>query len=263
MAIRIKNIGAGFAFSLAALSLAFSGMFAGRASAQTTDQQLLCFSGVTTGGFNGTCELTENGATLNTTDNDEDPNNAYAGVYYEQAGLGGTLLSSPKALSFSYTGTGATGGSPRLSIPIDENNDGTTENYAYVDTMGCNNGDANTGTLDVVNDETCTISYAGATYDNWAAFASANPDFRFARDAVIFVIVDQPGVFTLNNVRIGTQGPASLKEQCKKDGWRTMQSFEGASFKNQGSCVSYYASNLSSKVNRLQAAAQKQLKDQQ
>ncbi|MDQ3123797.1 MAG: hypothetical protein M3Q14_03895 [bacterium] len=32
-----------------------------------------------------------------------------------------------------------------------------------------------------------------------------------------------------------------LKEQCKKNGWKTM-SAEGKQFKNQGDCVSYYAS---------------------
>lgn len=161
----LKKLSLGAVFGVMALALAVPGY----AFAQTGEktQQLLCFSGSTDeGDYNGTCTVTHNGATLNTVDGDEDPNNGYAGVYYAQAGLGGRLLNEADALAFSYDGSGATGGSPRLSIPIDENNDGSTEMYAYVDTLGCNDGDANKGTLDVVNDQTCTVNYNGVTYEN-------------------------------------------------------------------------------------------------
>jgi hypothetical protein len=47
----------------------------------TAGNKLQCFSGTTDGGFNGTCELIENGAILDTNDGDLDPNNNYAGVY--------------------------------------------------------------------------------------------------------------------------------------------------------------------------------------
>ena len=31
------------------------------------------------------------------------------------------------------------------------------------------------------------------------------------------------------------------KESCQKDGWKTLRTRDGQSFKNQGACVSYFA----------------------
>jgi hypothetical protein len=168
--------------------------------------KLQCFDGTTDGGFNGTCTLTSDGATLNTIDGDADPNNNYAGVYILNSNLDGRLLSHVQNLSFTYDGSTASGGSPRFSIPIDENGDGTTEAYAFIDTLGCNDGSPNTGTLDAINDSTCLVAYGSTVYSNWAAFADANPTFQIA-DAIPFVIVDQPGMFTVTDVRLG-KGPA-------------------------------------------------------
>jgi hypothetical protein len=167
--------------------------------------KLQCFDGTTDGGFNGTCELTAGGAVLDTTDGDDNPNNAYAGVYIQNSNLDGKLIGDVNKLAFSYSGSGAAGGSPRISIPIDEDGDGTTEAYAFVDTQGCNDGSANSGTLDAINDATCIVAY-DSLYDNWAAFVAANPTYRVA-DALAFVIVDQPGDFTISNVQLG-KGPA-------------------------------------------------------
>jgi hypothetical protein len=168
--------------------------------------KLLCFDGTTDGGFNGVCTLTEDGATLNTIDGDANPNNNYAGVYIQNTNLDKRVLSHVHNLSFTYDGSVATGGSPRFSIPIDEDGDGTTEAYAFVDTLGCNDGSPNSGELDVIRDATCLVAY-GTVYANWDAFASANPTYRIASDALTFVIVDQPGLFEVTDVRLG-KGPA-------------------------------------------------------
>ena len=168
-----------------------------------------CFSGTTDGGFNGTCTYTASGdgAVLNTVDSDLDPNNNYAGVYLQNTNLDGKLLADVNKLAFSYAGSGAAGGSPRFSIPIDTDGDGDTEAYAFIDTQGCNNGNPNTGTLDAINDATCTVWFQDVSYPNWAAFAAANPTYRIAKDALAFIIVDQPGTFTITNIQIG-KGPA-------------------------------------------------------
>ena len=144
---------------------------------------------------------------MNTIDGDANPNNNYAGVYIQNTNLDSRLLSHVHNLSFDYAGSVATGGSPRFSIPIDEDDDGTTEAYAFVDTLGCNDGSPNSGTLDVLHDSTCLVAYGSTVYPNWDAFASANPTYRVASDAVTFVIVDQPGLFEVSNVRLG-KGPA-------------------------------------------------------
>ncbi|MEO5575973.1 MAG: hypothetical protein ABIR67_11065 [Gaiellaceae bacterium] len=107
--------------ALAALALASIAL-----AASTNGNKLQCFQG-TDDGFGGTCVLTESGATIDTRDGDANPNNAYAGVYIANSNLDGKLLSEVNKLAFSYTGAGTAGGSPRISVPIDEDGDGTTE----------------------------------------------------------------------------------------------------------------------------------------
>jgi hypothetical protein len=192
-----------FAF-LAVLALAFASV---AIAGSDNGNKLQCFDGTSDGGFNGVCTLTADGATLNTIDGDADPNNNYAGVYIQNSNLDGRLLSHVQNLSFTYDGSVAAGGSPRFSIPIDEDGDGTTEAYAFVDTLGCNDGSPNSGALDVIHDPTCAVAYGGTVYASWDAFVSANPTYRIATDALTFVIVDQPGLFDVSNVRLG-KGPA-------------------------------------------------------
>lgn len=179
--------------------------------ADASGNKLQCFQGQGDGyGSNGTCQLITDGATLDTDDGDGNPYNNYAGVYIP-SNLGGRALADVNKLSFSYDGSGAAGGSPRISLPIDIDNDGTIDDinsdgyadYAFVDTMGCNDGDANLGTLDAINDATCTIWYNNVSYANWAAFVAANPAYRIASDATTFIIVDAPGTFDITNVQLG------------------------------------------------------------
>lgn len=198
--ITAPNPGAELSPSLAASSTAL-----------TAGNKLQCFSGTEDGGYNGTCELLSGGsAYLNTVDDDDDPNNNYAGVYVYSTNLDGKLLSSVNKLSFTYEGTSATGGSPRFSIPIDTDGDGSWDAFAFIDALGCTDGDATSGTVDVINDETCLIWFEGVSYENWDAFVEANPTYRIATDAVSFIIVDQPGEFTISNVQLG-RGSAKTK----------------------------------------------------
>jgi hypothetical protein len=175
------------------------------ANPATQGNKLQCFSGETDDAalYNGTCDLVQNGAILDTNDGDLDPNNNYAGVYISNTNLDGKLLEDVNKLSFDYDGESSVGGSPRLSIPIDSDGDGDTEAYAFIDTMGCNDGDPESGTLDAINDSTCLVWYDNVSYENWAAFVAANPTYRIATDALAFVIVDQPGEFTITNVQLG------------------------------------------------------------
>jgi hypothetical protein len=166
---------------------------------------LLCFDGTTDGGFNGHCTLITGGATLNTLDDNTNPNDAYAGVYYATSTNTGKPLTAvnPASISFTYAaaqGTTASGGSPRVSIPIDSDGNGTFDGYAYVDTLGCNNGSADNGTLSLA-DPTCTIAYAGNSYVNWATFVAAFPTGKI--NDLAFVIADQPGMWTVTNVHLG------------------------------------------------------------
>ena len=168
-------------------------------AAPGSGNRLYCFSGTEDGGANGTCTLTGGGAVIDTTDGNTNPNDNYAGVYVGNSKLEGLLIGDVEKLSFSYAGSPVVGGSPRFSIPIDEDGDGTTEAYAFVDAVGCNDGQ---GTVDAIGDASCLVSYGGVTYANWEAFATAKPAYRIASDAVTFIIVDQPGDFTITNVEL-------------------------------------------------------------
>jgi hypothetical protein len=236
-----------FAFVLSAVLL-------GNGGTAAAANPLLCFDGTTDGGSNGHCTLVAGGAILDTIDGDTNPLNQYAGVYYAQSTLPGKPLAAASVISFTYAaavGTTASGGSPRISIGIDENNNGTRESYAFVDTLGCNNGSADNGTLSF-SDSTCTVSYfgpgapvGGESWVNWAAFAAGHPTWKVSMNTtadVPFVIVDQPGRWTVTNVELGqgeAGGVAKDKDKCKKGGWADLTRANGSSFKNQGDCIQY------------------------
>jgi len=172
----------------------FSAAAAGNAN---NGNKLQCFSGTEDGGFNGTCALLGGGcASLDTVDNDTDPNNAYAGVYVSP-GLPGKPISDVKKLSFTFDGGPVAGGSPRLSIPIDVNGDGTTDAYAFIDAANC--GLTSGGTVGL----SCPVAFGDVLYTDWAAFVAANPTYRIGRDALAFVIVDQPFQGTVCDVQLG------------------------------------------------------------
>lgn len=128
-----------------------------------------------------------------------------AGVYYEgyNNSIYGVLLSQVTQLSFTYTGT-PTAGSPRFSIPVDEDNNGSAEAFAFVGANLCNNG---AGLVDAINDPTCDVNYQSVDYANWAAFVAAYPAARVSFDInYLFVVADDVGIWTVNNVTIGKPG---------------------------------------------------------
>ena len=168
--------------------------------------------------FHGQCKRfrTKDGAEVNTFDGDENPNNNYGGIYPAKNNIKGKLLRKVLELDFSYAGGAPSGGSPRFSIPIDEclvdpayvgttqyppcTTDGATDGYAFADvtaSSGCNDGDGFVGVLNGEDDESCNWFYKNEMFTSWTAFETAHPDWRIARDAVPFVIIDQPGHYLL------------------------------------------------------------------
>jgi hypothetical protein len=120
---------------LAILAIVLSAALLGNAgTAAAAANPLLCFDGTTDtangqrGGatYGGHCTLnaTGTGATL---DNSVPVGSGdYSGVNFAKSSLSGKPLSQVTDLSFTYTGV-ATAGSPRISLPIDTNGDGTTD----------------------------------------------------------------------------------------------------------------------------------------
>jgi hypothetical protein len=165
--------------------------------------KLKCFSGTTDGTiYGGTCSVTAGGvATLNNTDGD--PDGDYSGVYFQNSSsLGGKPLGTLAQLGFSYSGA-PTAGSPRISLPIDTNNDGVTDFYAFIGAFYCNDDTANTGAgnVDAINDSTCTIFAGPEVFDNWTDVLTTHPEWRVGKD-LPFVIADDIGLWTISNVVI-------------------------------------------------------------
>jgi hypothetical protein len=166
--------------------------------------KLKCFDGVSDNTiYGGTCTLTSNGsrgpATLDNTGGD--PDGSYSGVYVENSNLNGKTIGEVKSLSFTYTGT-ATAGAPRFSLPIDTDGDSDTDMYAFVSAYYCNDG---AGLVDAINDTTCTIYVGSESFANWSAMVTAHPEWEFADD-YSFVIADEAGIWTVNNVKLGKPG---------------------------------------------------------
>ena len=147
-------------------------------------QRLNCFSG---GGATCTIDATNNTAVL------EVIGGGYAGVYVNGKSYSNKLVGSVD-FSFTYWGD-VSGGSPRLSIPIDDGTSPTA--YAFIDAAGCGyvSDDPLVNAEHVVSTTLtyCTVTFKGVTYANWDAFAATNPTFRISSGTLAFVIADQPG----------------------------------------------------------------------
>jgi len=171
--------------------------------------QVTCFEGATDspgGGFLGVCQRfvpTKDGAEINTFVQGQ--NGSYAGVTQTTNFIRGRLLTGVHNLNFSYAGGPHQGGVPRLSIPIDDASDGIDGNwdyFAFMDAPGCNDGDEFVGRVEGRTDSSCLVNANGIDYPNWAAFVAATPGGRIARNAVTFIIVDQPAHYLIWRVQI-------------------------------------------------------------
>lgn len=184
-----------------ATTLTFSSAALADKSTAPGQNKLLCFDGTSDGGFGGACTVTSGAKSKQVgtlTTNGGHPNGEYAGVYFEKGPLDGKYLGQMANLAFSYAGSPAGAGAPRFSVPIDFDNNGTWDLFAFISAFYCNDG---AGRVDVINDATCTIFIGSESFPNWAAFAAAHPTWRIAKDAVTFIISDEPGQWTISNVK--------------------------------------------------------------
>jgi hypothetical protein len=223
---------------LGILALVLSAALLGSAGTAVAANPLLCFSGTTDGStYGGVCTLNAGGTAATLDNTGGNANGSYSGVYFASSSLSGTLVSSITQLSFDYSGDAATAGSPRISLPIDTNNDGTTDFYAFISASHCG-----IGTHVDINNTGCLVFYTTGPVsgESWATFSAHG--WRVATDNVPFVIADDPGIWTVSNVQLGqgeAAGVATSKDECKKGGWADLTRANGSSFKNQGDCIQY------------------------
>ena len=123
----------------------------------------------------------------------------YGGVYSQARSQSSTALADV-LLQFRNDGGDVAGGSPRLSVPIDTDANGSTDNgYAFLDVAGCGGTTGDT-TLVSTQSATCAVNFQGVDYANWAAFAAAHPTYRIAPGSIPFVIADTPGSYAVQDV---------------------------------------------------------------
>ena len=155
--------------------------------------KLKCFAGAP-----ATCSVSGDTVTLDTS------SGGFAGAYYTNSKAGGSSLTSVD-YSFNYncdpsdnTTDCVGGGSPRWSIPIDTDEAGKVNGYAFIDAAGC----GSTGTVSTTS-PTCAVTFNGVTYANWDAFAAANPSYRIG-NALPFVITDttEPGTTLISAITV-------------------------------------------------------------
>jgi len=116
----------------------------------------------------------------------------FGGVFVSSKSLSAKPLNAVH-VSFDSTGD-STGGAPRFSIPID---DGTTVlKYAFIGVLNCGYSTGQVST-DLPN---CMVNFNGVDYNNWDAFATANPTFRIAPGQIPFIIADEPGSYAVSNI---------------------------------------------------------------
>ena len=221
---------------LSIFALVLSAVLLGNGGTAAAANPLLCFDGPSEGTiYGGKCTLNASGTTATLDNTGGDPDGSYSGVYYAVSSLSGMPLSDVTELSFTYTGT-PTAGSPRISLPIDSDGNGTFDFYAFIGAFYCNNG---AGLVDAINDPTCTIWVGGTSYANWDAFVAAYPD-AIVDDSFVFIVADDVGLWTVSNVHLGAAvRAANAKDKCKNGGWENMTRTDGTSFKNQGDCIQY------------------------
>jgi hypothetical protein len=167
--------------------------------------KLICFDGTTDGvPYGGTCVPNSRGAKGSVTLSAVTLGMDYAGVYTNDSTMYGQNLSEVTTLSFTYSGSPAGAGAPRFSVPIDTDGNGTIDQYAFIAAFYCNDG---AGLVDAIKNQNCTIYLGGVTpYANWAAMVAALPGAKIATDSFVFVIADEPGTWTVNQVRFGKPG---------------------------------------------------------
>ena len=175
--------------------------------------KLKCFDGPSEDApQGGSCTMQGNGAKgpaildVSSTDPDGD----YAGVYYQESSIHGTALGDIKQLGFHYIANDdeLNPGNLSLNIPIDEDGDGVTEQYAFIDVFYCPGTD---GVVDALHDEECGIWYDGVQYENWDALVEEFPDALIATDNFAFVIAERTPTenaasYRVNAVKIGKPG---------------------------------------------------------
>ena len=123
-----------------------------------------------------------------------------AGIYFNAKSTQGK---TPGAVDYSFDYVGnISGGSPRLSIPIDTDGNGGYDAFAFLDAPNCGGVDGVPGTVSTTSD-TCPVYFGNTVYPNWDAFSSdaAANGWTIAKKNTPFVVADYDTDVYVSNIQ--------------------------------------------------------------
>jgi hypothetical protein len=187
--------------------------------------------------------------------------NGYSGVDVSPAAPVAWPSLTTLSTDYNVTDDNCGGGSPRLSLGVDTNSDGTADGYVHVaigpspNFTDCLTGWQTTGNV-IGNNDAGRYDYSQFGGSPFTTYSSAPASVLAGNVVSVNVIVDgswssaatngdseQTVLVDNTNVNgtITTYEPtvAPNKNSCKNNGWKTMSN--PGPFKNQGDCVSYFA----------------------
>jgi hypothetical protein len=193
--------------------------------------------------------------------------------------FGGTsiALSSPVAwadfdtLSTDYniTDDDCGGGSPRLQIRVDTTGDGVSDGSVRVaigpspSFTDCPTGWQNTGNV-IGNEDAGRYDYSVFGGSPFTTYSNAPAAVTSGQVVGVTVVVDGSWnanatngdgeqTVLIDNVNVNgdvtTFEPAPTKDSCKNGGWMALTDSNNRPFKNQGDCVSFFATKGKNKAN--------------
>lgn len=190
----------------------------------------------------------------------ETSNNAAEATSTGTNAFGGVSFSDPSSLTVAQLQTlstdymfkvGSCGlGSPRFSVSV---TNGTNSGHIFFylgpapSYTGCPpNVWTPSGNLANPANLVDTSQLPGGTF--YQAYAAAQLAYGTYSITGISLVVDGPGqTADFDNTQINTTTydyeAVPTKDSCKNNGWKTLQDANNKSFKNQGDCVSYFATN--------------------
>lgn len=184
----------------------------------------------------------------------------YGGV---QIAISPTPWASLTTLStdFNVTDDNCGGGSPRVSLGVDTDSDNVANGYVHIALgpspffTGCAAGWLSTGNL-IGNADAGRYDYSQFLGSPFTTYAGAPASVTSGKVVEVFIVVDGSwsadatggdgeqtvlidNVNVNGNVTTFEPPQPATKDDCKKDGWKTVFRANGSAFKNQGDCIQY------------------------
>jgi hypothetical protein len=191
---------------------------------------------------------------------DGNPGNAAQLVWSSSQAYGGVDFGVPATLSvngLNYLGTDykftdgtCSQGSPRFQINVNGQNVFVYLGTQFPSTNLCAGSTYANSTNVISPTSMVDATQLGNGYETWASFQS-----QHSSDIVTGIQLVVDGYTTpyitaqFDNTQINDTtytyeaAVISDKDSCKNSGWKTMSDSNGRKFKNQGDCVSYFATN--------------------